>query len=264
MERLSAVAESRMFGTRRVPLGRPLGWLARGAQDLRRCPGPGLLHGLAAALFGALMILIAHDHFWLLSGAFSGFLIVAPVLATGLYQISRALDRKRTPRLADALAVWKPTDGRLMVFGLLLAFAGTGWVLTSASLITGFSPVPIRNPQDFLRHVVLAEQSMLFEVWLALGGVLAAPVFASSVIALPMLLDRQVGILTAVFTSWRVVIDNPAPLALWAALLMGLTLLGMVTGLLGLIPIVPWLAHASWHAYRDLVNPAGLETRPWR
>ena len=253
-----------MFGTRRVPLGRPLGWLARGAQDLRRCPVPGLLHGLAAALFGALVLLIAHDHFWLLSGAFSGFLIVAPVLATGLYQISRALDRKRSPRLADALAVWKPTDGRLMVFGLLLALAGTGWVLTSASLITGFSPVPIRNPQDFLHHVVLAEESMLFELWLALGGVLAAPVFASSVIALPLLLDRQVGILTAVFTSWRVVMDNPGPLALWAALLMGLTLLGMVTGLLGLIPIVPWLAHASWHAYRDLVNPAGLETRPWR
>jgi len=253
-----------MFGTRRVPLLRPLGWLARGAQDLRRCPVPGLLHGLAAALFGALVLLVAHDRFWLLSGAFSGFLIVAPVLATGLYQISRALDRKRSPRVADALAVWKPTDGRLMVFGLLLAFAGTGWVLTSASLITGFSPVPIRNPQDFLRHVVLAEASMLFELWLALGGVLAAPVFASSVIALPMLLDRQVGILTAVFTSWRVVMDNPAPLALWAALLMGLTLLGMITGLLGLIPIVPWLAHASWHAYRDLVNPAGLEIRPWR
>jgi uncharacterized membrane protein len=150
-----------------------------------------------------------------------------------------------------------------MVFGILLAFAGTGWVLTSASLITGFSPVPIRNPQDFLQHVVLSEQSVLFEVWLALGGVLAAPVFASSVIALPMLLDRQVGVLTAVFTSWRVVMDNPGPLALWAALIMGLTLLGMATGLLGLIPIVPWLAHASWHAYRDLVNPVGLETRPW-
>ncbi|MFM8769363.1 MAG: DUF2189 domain-containing protein [Rubrivivax sp.] len=264
MERLPAVAESRIFGTRRVPLSRPLGWLARGALDLRRCPVPGLLHGLATALFGALIVLIAHEHFWLLAGAFSGFLIVAPVLATGLYQISRVLDHRRPPRLADALAVWKPTDGRLMVFGLLLALAGTGWVLTSASLITGFSPEPVRNPQDFLRHVVLAEESRLFELWLALGGVLAAPVFASSVIALPMLLDRQVGILTAVFTSWRVVMDNPAPLALWAALLMGLTVLGMVTGLLGLIPIVPWLAHASWLAYRDLVDPAGLETRPWQ
>ena len=77
-----------------------------------------------------------------------------------------------------------------------------------------------------------------------------------------MLLDRQVGVLTAVLTSWRVVMDNPGPLALWAALLMGLTLLGMATGLVGLIPIVPWLAHASWHAYRDLVDSAGLEARP--
>lgn len=264
MDRLPAVAESRLFGTRRVPLGRPLGWLARGARDLRRCPGPGLLHGLAAAAFGALVLSIAHQRFWLLSGAFSGFLIVAPLLATGLYQISRALERGGQPKLADALAVWKPNDGRLVVFGLLLAFAGTGWVLTSASLITGFSPAPIRNPQDFLRHVVLSDQTMLFEVWLALGGVLAAPVFASSVIALPMLLDRQVGVLTAVFTSWRVVMDNPGPLALWAALIMVLTVLGMATGLLGLIPVVPWLAHASWHAYRDLVNPVGLETRPWR
>jgi uncharacterized membrane protein len=213
MERLPAVAESRMFGTRRVPLGRPLGWLMRGAQDLRRCPGPGLLHGLAAAVFGALIIALAHDRFWLLAGAFSGFLIVAPVLATGLYQISRALDRRRTPRLSDALAVWKATDGRMVVFGLLLGLAGTGWVITSASLITTFSPLPIRNPEDFLRHVVLAPDSILFEAWLALGGVLAAPVFASSVIALPMLLDRQVGILTAVFTSWRVVMDNPCQLA---------------------------------------------------
>lgn len=263
MERLPSVAASRRFATRQVPLRQPLAWLARGAQDLRQCPVPGLLHGLAATLFGALVMAIGHHRFWLLAGAFSGFLIVAPVLATGLYQVSRALEQKRTPRLSDALAVWKPTDGRLVVFGLLLGFAGTGWVVTSASLITRFSPMPIDNPQDFLHHVVLAEHSVLFEAWLALGGVLAAPMFASSVIALPMLLDRQVGVLTAVLTSWRVVMDNPGPMALWAALLMGLTLLGMALGLLGLIPVVPWLAHASWHAYRDLVKPVHASQEPW-
>jgi uncharacterized membrane protein len=101
----------------------------------------------------------------------------------------------------------------------------------------------------------------LFEIWLALGAVLAAPVFASSVVAIPLLLDRRVGILGAVFTSWRVVMEHPAPMALWAGLILLLTGLGMATMLVGLIVVVPWLAHASWHAYRDLVTSSTLAER---
>ena len=252
-----ALIESRRFGVRAIPLWRPLGWLARGWRDLMRCPLPGLLHGLAAALVGGVLIGLAHDRFWLLSGAFTGFLLVAPLLATGLYAVSRALERGERADLSVALTAWRP-DGRLMVFGLLLAFAGTGWVLTSASLITGFAPFPVRSPLDFLRMVVLNENSHLFEIWLAMGALLAAPVFASSVVAIPLLQDRPVGVLAAVLTSWRVVQTHPLPMALWAALLMGLTVLGMLTGLLGLVVIAPWLAHASWHAYRDLVSTFGL------
>ncbi len=77
-----------------------------------------------------------------------------------------------------------------------------------------------------------------------------------------MLLDRQVGVMVAVLTSWRVVQEHPLPLALWAALLFGLTALGLATALLGLVVVAPWLAHASWHAYRDLVDTTGLEARP--
>lgn len=256
MRESPALIESRAFGVRNIPLLRPLGWLARGWRDLVRCPLPGLLHGGALALFGAGLILLAHDRFWLLSGAFTGFLLVGPLLATGLYAVSRALEQGQRADLAVALSAWKP-DGRLMVFGLLLAFAGTGWVMTSASLITGFSPAPVRTPLDFLRVVVLNDDTPLFEVWLAMGALLAAPVYASSVVAMPLLLDRPVGVLAAVLTSWRVVQAHPLPMALWAALLMGLTVLGMATGLVGLIVIAPWLAHASWHAYRDLVNTDG-------
>ena len=257
-----ALAQSRTFSVRPIPTLRPLGWLARGWRDLMRCPLPGLAHGLLAAVFGALLILVAHRQFWLLTGAFTGFLLVAPIVATGLYAVSRELERGGTPTLSTALRVWKPDDGRLIVFGLLLAFAGTGWVLTSASLITGFAGARVDNPVDFIRVVVLAPKGWLFEAWLALGGVLAAPVFASSVVAIPLLLDRQVGVLAAVLTSWRVVMEHPAPLALWAALLMGLTMLGMATLLLGLVVVVPWLAHASWHAYRDLVDTSGLPAQP--
>jgi len=252
-----ALRESRAYGVRAVPLLRPLGWLARGWQDLWRCPGPSLAQGLLLALAGALIFAIARQRFWLLAGAFSGFLLVAPILATGFYAISRALERGQIPGWHTVLRAWWPqgaSSGRLMIFGLLLAFAGTGWVLTSASLITAFGAGRIETPADFLRLVVLDEQSLLFEAWLGLGALLAAPVFASSVVAIPLLLDREISILGAVFTSWRVVMEHPAPVALWALLIMLLTLVGMASAMLGLIVILPLLGHASWHAYRDLVR----------
>lgn len=249
-----ALQESRSFGIRPIAITRPLHWLALGWRDLWRCPVPGLLHGLVLALFGAALLVMAREHFWLLAGAFSGFLLVAPIAATGLYAISQTLDRGAPATLRTALQVWVPRNGRLVVFGVLLAFAGTGWVVTSASLITGFAPTRIDNPQDFLRHVVLADGGLLFEAWVVLGALLAAPVFASSVVAIPLLLERPVSLLAAVLTSWRVVIENPLPMALWALLLMGLSLLAMLPALLGLVIAVPWLAHASWHAYRELVE----------
>jgi uncharacterized membrane protein len=141
---------------------------------------------------------------------------------------------------------------------VLLAAAGTGWVLTSAALITVFADAPVRNPRDFLHVVVLAPKSMLFEAWLALGGALAAPVFASSVVAMPLLLDRPVGLWRAVLTSWSAVVENPLPLALWAAILMTMTAVAIAAGMVGLLVVVPWLAHASWHAYRDLVDASSL------
>jgi len=247
----------RRHPVRQVSLGAPLRWLALGAADLRRAPLPGLLHGLAAALFGALLIAAAGDRFWLLAGAFSGFLLVAPLVATGLYAVSRALARGRPATLGTALSAWRPHDGRLVVFGLLLALAGTGWVLTSAAMITGWAEAPVTNPQDFLRVVVLSGQTYLFELWLILGSALAAPIFASTVIAIPLLLDRRIGVHPAVLVSVRAALLNPAPMALWATLILGLTVLGMATLLLGLIVVVPLLAHASWHAYADLV---GAET----
>jgi uncharacterized membrane protein len=129
-------------------------------------------------------------------------------------------------------------------------------VLTSASLITRFAAAPVNSPADFLRIVVLDETGWLFEGWLLMGSVLAAPMFASSVAAIPLLLDREVDVRDAVLTSVRAALLNPLTMALWATLILGVTLLGMATALVGLVVAVPWLAHASWHAYRDCLAPA--------
>ena len=256
---------------RPVPLGAPLTWLALGWRDLWRCGPWGLLHGLVLAFFGALLVLGAGDRFWLLMGAFSGFLVVAPVLATSLYALSRALERGEPVGARTIVQTWTRWQHSrfaahggywsLVRFGLLLSLAGTGWVLTSAALITALSPAPVHTPMDFLRHVVLAQRGHLFELWLTMGALMAAPLFASSVVAMPLLLDRRVDVLQAVLTSWQVVLANPGALALWAALIMGLTLLGMATALLGLIVVLPWLGHASWHAYRALVDVSTLPER---
>jgi uncharacterized membrane protein len=108
---------------------------------------------------------------------------------------------------------------------------------------------------------MLAKKGFLFELWLALGGALAAPIFASTVITIPLLLDRRLTLMRAVLTSWRVILGNPLPLAFWSALIMVLTLLGFGAALLGLIAVIPMLGHASWHAYRDLVDASELPQR---
>ncbi|MEY8875336.1 MAG: DUF2189 domain-containing protein [Leptothrix sp. (in: b-proteobacteria)] len=232
-----------------------LGWLERAWHDIRRAPGVGFAHGALLAAFGWLMLALAHDRFWVLAGALSGFLIVAPVAATGLYAVSRALERGEPAGWAVVWSVWRSFDRRLVTFGLLLGLAGTGWVLTSAALITLGAPGQVHTPVDFLRQVVVNRQSWLFEIWVGLGALLAAPVYASSVLAIPLLLDRPVGVMDAVLTSWRSVLANPLPMAMWALLLSGFALLGIGSLLLGLIAVVPMLGHASWYAYRDAVRP---------
>lgn len=257
---------------RTITLMQPLTWLALAWRDMARCGWISFAHGLVFTLGGAAILLVAHHRFWLLAGALSGFLVVAPVLATSLYALSRAVERREKPNLEVVLKTWLYWQDKhankfgndywcLVQFGALLALAGTGWVLTSAALITLLSSVPITTPVEFIRHVVLAPNGYLFELWLGLGGLLAAPIFASTVIAVPLMLDRQVSLKQAVLTSWEVVLANPLPMAFWAALIMGFTLLGLGSALLALIPIVPMLGHGSWHAYRDLLDVSQVAER---
>lgn len=256
---------------RTITLQQPLRWLALGWRDIARCGWVSFAHGAVLTVVGLALLALAHRQFWWLAGAFSGLLVVGPVLATGLYALSRAVERHEAVSWRLVLQTWLSwrrhgnsrdgKDWRLVQFGLLLGLAGTGWVLTSAALITLMSPLPIEQPLDFLRHVVLAHDNWLFEVWLALGGLLAAPIFASSAIAIPLLLDRRVSVLQAVVTSWDAVLSNPVPMAWWATLIMGFTLLGLLSALLGLVAVMPMLGHASWHAYRDLVDASAWPER---
>ena len=247
---------------RNVPMYRAFAWLKRGWHDYWHAAWHvSAAHGLLAATFGLLLIVFARGNFYLLAGAFTGFLLVGPILCTGLYEVSRRLERGEHAGFAEAIEAWKRGTRPLVGLGLILAVIGTFWVMLSAVLLALFVHEPIIGLEGFLRHVVLSQGSYLFIVWLALGGLVASLVFAGCAISVPLMLDREIDLHSAILTSVQAVAINPIAMAIWATLIMGLTLLGMALLMVGLIPVVPVIGHATWYAYREMVDVSGIPER---
>ncbi len=246
---------------RSIPVMRPFAWLAAGVRDLAHAPWPSLLHGVLVAAGGWIIAALAFRWWPLLPGAFSGFVLVAPILATGLYELSRRRERGEPADLAAVLAAWRKGTRSLVWLGLALAIAGTAWVLVSAVLVALFVTAPITGGEAFVRHVILSQGSNLFPVWMALGALGASLVFAATVVSAPLLLDRDADLLTAAWTSVRAVGENPIAMGIWATVIMVATALSMATAMLGFIVTIPVIGHATWHAYRDLVDARGIPAR---
>jgi uncharacterized membrane protein len=228
-------------------------WLRLGLRDLARVPGPSLLHGVLVALGGWVVAGLSVHLPWVAPGAFSGFVIVGPVLCTGLYELSRLLARGGQPGFADVANAWRRDSRPLVRLGFVLLGAGSLWVLASALLFRLFVPEPPATAPEFLRYVLVGQGDLLFSLWLLLGGLGVAVVYAVAAVSPPLLLGRRVGLRRALLTSARAVGDNPVTLGLWGAVILAGVALSLATGMLGFVVVVPWIGHATWHAYRDLV-----------
>jgi uncharacterized membrane protein len=229
-----------------------MGW-----QDLRRAKGISLLHGLLVVLlsYAVLATTLLRWELVIIAGSF--FVFVGPFLATGLYAVSRELERHEEPSLSDVIKAWRYAGHCLFRFGFLLVFIGAWWVGLSMFLFYFFVNVAIADPMDFLRYV-LTQEDELFALWTILGGLYAAVTFAITVVSMPLLAERDVNSWVALQTSVRTVSENPATMVLWAMVIMTLTGISFVTGMLGFLVLYPVMGHASWHVYRDLVDTSRL------
>lgn len=255
MSQASAVSPAPTSGVRSIGFAAPLGWLARGWQDLWRQPAASLFYGVAIAVAGAAILGVTARLPYLFAAAITGFLLVAPMLAAGLYELSRRYLAGEQATLVDSMWAWRRNPSALVGFALLSILAGTAWQVASVVIVALFYKGPALAPMAMMIEVLVNPQHyLLFFVYMCVGGLLAALVFAVSVVSMPMLVDRRCDLLTALATSVNAVAENPLPLALWATILMLLTGLGFATLLLGMIVILPWLGHASFHAYKDLVR----------
>lgn len=224
---------------------------------MRQVGKPSLLHGVIVSLFSLALTFTLLIFWQLLPGALSGFILTGPILATGLYALSRRLGEGARPGWGDVVDAWRHASHCLLRFSLLLLAAATAWVGFSVLMFHWFIAVPIDTPIDFLRYV-LTQQDSLFLLWTLLGGLGAALAFAVTVITVPLLVDRDVNTWLGIRTSVRAVGENPITMLAWALGIMAFTGLSFLTGMLGFVVFYPLLGHASWHAYRELVDADGL------
>jgi uncharacterized membrane protein len=240
----------------RVALDRPWAWLGAGWKDLTRTPQVSLAYGaVLVAISWALTLALAFAGWvYVVLPLIAGFFLVAPVLAVGLYETSRRLALNLPVTLADSLAAWRRNGTQIAYLGLVLMLINLAWVRIATLLFALF--FYDRNPgwDGLINALLFSSESLPFLLTGAvIGAGLAALVFAIGAVSIPMLLDRDVNVFTAIATSWMAVQINWKPMALWAALIVVFTGLGLVTFYIGLAVVLPLIGHATWHAYRDLV-----------
>jgi uncharacterized membrane protein len=240
---------------RRVGFAAPFTWLAAGWHDLWRQPATSLFYGVCVAIVGAVILAVTAQLPYLFTVAVSGFMLVAPLLATGLYELSRRYLAAEEAPLGASMRAWQRNPAGLLGFGLLSLLAVTAWQVISVVMIALYYSGPALAPLDLILEILRdPDHTLLFLAYIGVGGLIAALVFAASVVTVPMLLDRRCDLITALSTSLAAVAENPQVLAFWALLIMLLTLVGFATFLLGFVVILPWLGHASFHAYKALVE----------
>jgi uncharacterized membrane protein len=235
----------------------PWKWLSLGWRDLWRAPVFSLGYGLVFVLIGlggtiglwslgmeALVPVIA-----------AGFALLGPILAVGLYEISRRHEGALPITLRDVVFVHVAAPVQLAFMAFLLMFLYLVWLRAATLLVALFVYGNFMPLSDFVAFVLTTPEGVaMMVIGTVIGALLALITFAIAALSIPILLRKDVDVMTAMSASVEVVMDAPGPMLLWGWLIAVLTAFGVATMFVGLIVVFPLIGHATWHAYRSIVD----------
>lgn len=230
-----------------VPVDAPLKWIKLGAEDMKKAPVASLTYGVALTVLSFLIAYFAWSFgtLALYLGMATGFVLVGPVLAIGLYSFSRQIELGREPKLGYCLKESGNHLKNIFIYSFILLIVFLLWARSATAIHIFF-------PQN--SEYSTGDLALYLTIGTVVGAVFSAIVFTTSAFSLPMLMDRKTDGVTAVITSINAVLQNKKTMLVWGGMIVISVVIGFMTLFLGFIVLLPLIGHATWHAYRDTID----------
>lgn len=252
--RMTTIAEL-TSSSRRLTRDAPWRWLGAGWRDVLAAPVLTIGYGAAVIGGGGAIVysLWASGLESLVPVAFGVFALVGPLLAIGLYEVSRRLEAGEPPRLFPVKLAGPRSLTQIAYIGFFLMFAALVWVRVAIMIYALFASSTYQPMGDFLSFALSTGPGLgMLVVGTAIGGVIAFAIYLLTVVSIPMLMNERTDPFTAVAAGIIAVRNNTGPMLLWAWLIAVITAAGVATAFVGLALAFPLLGCATWHAYKDI------------
>lgn len=239
---------------RGVPASQAMVWLRAGWDDLKHTGFTSYGHGVLIAVLGAILLMMASSHLYLVAAAVTGYLLVGPLMTSGPCELSRRRAANEALGFDDSLDAMNRNPEGLLHFGAVLATIAVVWSVASGVILESLPHQSLSLNGVLWGSFTDAVSRAQLIAYASSGAVFAIIVFTLSVVAIPLIIDRHATAAEAMWASIRCTLRNLPAMLVWSALIVGLTAFGFLTMLLGMIVVAPLLGHATWHAYRDLIR----------
>ncbi|MEO0752390.1 MAG: DUF2189 domain-containing protein [Pseudomonadota bacterium] len=233
--------------------------LKAGLSDFQRAPIYGLFFGAVFSVFGILMAVLlfyGDAGYWVLPLT-AGFPLIGPFAAIGLYEVSRRLQAEEPLNWGGVLAAgFNSRSGQLPFFAVIAVFFLLVWIVIARVVFAvTFGTASMTNVMTSIEVFTTFEGLSMLVIGSVVGAALAGLLFSISVVGVPLLLDREIDVVTAMITSFKATVENRGAMILWAIIIAATVVVASLPLFLGMILVFPMLGHSAWHLYRAVIEP---------